>query len=166
MRSKNRRLAAKPQAAAKESKEQQRLTKAATHGPREEAGPSAEACHEPHKVFSSLAPTTAALESEDNELAPSGVAKLRVSSLLSAASKSLPTPMGRPGWCRTQTGTTPKCKRNFNDFNAALVLPAGINIEVTEPDVQGLHVPYSKIVDLHTSWNRKVCKEFGITRTG
>ena len=141
------RLAAKARTAANDRWEDHRPTKAAA-GPREDAG----AARTRHEVCSFVAPATTELESKDDELAPGGVAKLWVGSPLGFAGKEERSPdraaASTPGRARRSQGkdqggvdrhlgTTPKCKSICDDFNAALVLLGGINIEVMEPDVHG-----------------------------
>ena len=71
---------------------------------------------------------------QDNELAPGRVAELGVCRLLSfvctktAPVLRLPARRGTPAEARGETG---------NGFNAALVLPGRINIQVTEADIHG-----------------------------
>ena len=45
-------------------------------------------------------------------------------------------PAGRQ-WCQLQVARPPQRKPVSNGFNAALILPGGINIEVSKPDVEG-----------------------------
>ena len=148
-----RRLAAKARAAAKESRADQRAAKAETGtagGSR--GGARAEAREKSDKGGSFSAPAATELESEDDKLASRRLSELWVGALLGFArececSSGSATCGPAGGTSRSQGGdqcsvncklrSPPERKPVSNDFNAALILPGDINIEISKPDVEG-----------------------------
>eukprot|EP00439_Symbiodinium_sp_Y106_P041772 s2421_g5.t1 len=117
---KERRLATKVRAAAKEIKTDQREVKAEMLGPREEAG--AARARAPARSLTKVA-------ASELQRPPSSQARTRTTSLHRAD-------WGYPRSVDYKLCATPKCKAVGNDLDAALILPGDVDIEIKKTDVE------------------------------
>ena len=114
--------------------------------------PRAEAREKSDKGGSFSAPAAPELKSEDDKLASRRLSELWVGALLGFARECECSSGGATcgpagGTSRSQGGdecsvncklrAPPERKPVSNDFNAALILPGGLNIEISKPDVEG-----------------------------